>query len=303
MSKLSICILNFNTRDLLKASLNSIYQNTHNLDFEVIVCDNASTDGSVDMTRREFPQVHLIDNAENRYFTRGNNQMFSAARGEYIFIMAGDVALEGEVMAKLVTHLETHADVGAVTPQIKVGTTCSRYSPWLFSALDRTFLHLLLPGLYHRLKDRFLLKDWNRDVERDVEVASDSALMIRKSLLDEIGGFDEGLLLYYTEEDLCRMIATKTHYRITYAPIPAVIHLEHQSVRQVDPAKIRAIWWRDMKYYHRKWDGLGPWLVLTLLGGLNTPAYRLGYFLTQRAKTRVPETSFDTTSRDERPPE
>jgi len=180
-----------------------------------------------------------------------------------------------------------------------VGTTCSRYSPWLFSALDRSFLHLLLPGLYRRLQDHFLLKDWNRDVERDVEVASDSALMVRKSLLDDIGGFDEGLWLYYTEEDLCRMIATRTRYRITYAPIPAVIHLEHQSVRQVDPVKIRAIWWQDMKYYHRKWDGPGPWLLLTLLGWLNAPVYRIGYFLTQRARTRPPESDFHTPQHDE----
>ncbi len=290
--KLSICILNFNTRDLLEASLKSIYADTHGLDFEVIVCDNASTDGSAEMVRQSFPQVHLIANAENRYFTRGNNQMFRVAQGEHVFIMAGDVALEGNVMAELATYLDLHPEVGAVTPQIKVGTTCSRYSPWLFSALDRTFLHILLPGLYRRLQGHFLLTDWKRDVEQEVEVASDSALMVRKSVLDSIGCFDEGLLLYYTEEDLCRMIWNRTSYKITYAPIPAVIHLEHQSVRQVNPITIRNIWWRDMKYYHRKWDGLGPWLILTLLGWINGPVYRLGYLLTRRAKTREPEHIF-----------
>jgi GT2 family glycosyltransferase len=289
---LSICILNFNTRDLLEASLKSIYESTRDLDFEVIICDNASVDGSADMVRQKFPQVKLIANAENRYFTRSNNQMFKIATGDYLFIMAGDVALEGDIMARLVAYLIMHPDVGAATPQIKVGTTCSRYSPWLFSALDRTFLHMLFPGLYRRLQDHFLLKDWNRDVEREVEVASDSALMVRKSLIDSIGGFDEGLLLYYTEEDLCRMIWNRTKYRIMYVPIPSVIHLEHQSVRQVDPVRIRQIWWRDMKYYHRKWDGLIPWLILTLIGWINTPVYKIGYLRTQRAKTRPPETTF-----------
>ena len=151
---------------------------------------------------------------------------------------------------------------------------------------------MLLPGLYRRLQDHFLLKDWNRDVERDVEVASDSALMVRKAVLDEIGNFDEGLLLYYTEEDLCRMIWNRTPYKIRYLPIPAVIHLEHQSVRQVDPVKIRAIWWKDMLYYHHKWDGILPWLILNIVGWINTPVYRIGYLLTQRAKTQPPQTTF-----------
>lgn len=178
--KLSICILNFNTRELLEASLRSIYTTTHDLDFEVIVCDNASTDGSAAMTHQKFPQVNLIANVENRYFTRGNNQMFQAATGDYIFIMAGDVALENNVMRDLVAYLDSHPKVGAATPQIKVGTTCSRYSPWQFSALDRTFLHVLLPGVYKRLQAHFLLTDWDRNVEREVEVASNSALMTAK---------------------------------------------------------------------------------------------------------------------------
>ena len=293
MTKLSICSLVFNTRDLLRASLASIYAHAPSFDFEVIVCDNASTDGSAEMVRQEFPQVTLIANTQNRYFTRGNNQMFARARGEYVFITAGDVAVEGDVLAGLVEYLDAHPQVGAVTPQIKVGTTCSRYSPWVFSALDRTFLQYVLRGPYRRLQRHFWIENWDRDTEQTVEVASDSALMIRKPLLDTIGGFDEGLLLYYTEEDLCRTIWTTTSYKITYAPIPAIIHLEHQSVRQVNPATIRAIWWRDMLYYHRKWDGSGPWLALKLLGWINNPVYRLGYLVTRRTGTRLPATTFE----------
>jgi GT2 family glycosyltransferase len=244
------------------------------------------------MVRREFPQVRLIANTENRYFTRGNNQMFQIAQGEYVFITAGDVAIEGPVLNSMVSYLDSHAQVGAVTPQFKVGTTCGRYSPWAFSALDRTFLHVLLPRPYRRLQKHFWIEDWDRDVERVVEVSSDSAVMIRKSLLDAIGGFDEGLVLYYTEEDLCRTIWKHTNYQIVYIPAPAVSHLEHQSVRQVNPITIRKIWWNDMLYYHRKWDGFFPWLILKILGWINAPVYRLGYLLTGRAKTHPPELTF-----------
>jgi len=125
--ELSIVIVNWNVRELLRRCLNSIFQPpTSNLQFEVIVVDNASSDDSVAMVEKEFPQVRLIANRENLGFTGGNNQGIAASRGRYVLLLNPDTEVLGDALATMVKYMEPSC--GATTSSTGPMTTCRRWT-------------------------------------------------------------------------------------------------------------------------------------------------------------------------------
>lgn len=111
---LSICIVNWNVESLLKACLRSIIDNTSGISCEVIVVDNDSSDGSVDMVKAEFPQVKLIVNKENAGFTRANNQAIRISKGRYIMLLNPDTVIIDNALNKMVRFMESRFDCGAL---------------------------------------------------------------------------------------------------------------------------------------------------------------------------------------------
>src|SRR4051812_38054757 len=111
--KLSIIILNWNDKKVIADCLRSIYKGTNALDFEVIVSDNGSTDTSVEMIHREFPQTRVIENGANLRFAKGNNAAIAASRGEYVLILNPDTIIHRGSLEKFVTFADQHPEAGA----------------------------------------------------------------------------------------------------------------------------------------------------------------------------------------------
>jgi len=229
--KISIIIVNWNTRELLRDCLESVYRET-GIPLEVLVVDNGSADGSTQMIRGEFPQVCLIENEENVGFARANNQAIRHAGGDYIVLLNSDTQVLDGALVKLADYLRRHPQVAVVGP--KLLTPEGRPQRWAkgsFPSLWTAFTHYfflteLLPGVVTGLCD-------NRDYEkaREMDWVSGACMMIRRSVLDQVGLLDESIFMYAEDVEFCRRVV-KAGWKVVYLPTAMVRHYQSQSVGQ-----------------------------------------------------------------------
>jgi N-acetylglucosaminyl-diphospho-decaprenol L-rhamnosyltransferase len=228
---LSIIIVSWNVRELLRACLASLTKDERPKtkdrfsssfvlrpsSVEIIVIDNASSDGSAEMVAAEFPPVRLIANAENRGFTGGNNQGIAAAQGLYVFFLNPDTVVMDDALPTMVSYMEEHRDVGVVGPELHYGDgslqSSRRRFPTFGSALfESTPLAWHWPA--NPWARRYRMEDRQASAEEEVDWlvgaalltrrTVGAALLTRRTVLDQVGGFDEGYFMYSEELDWCR---------------------------------------------------------------------------------------------------
>lgn len=261
MLDLSICIVNWNVRDLLKACLGSIYANTKDISFEVIVVDNNSSDESIKMIKTDFPQVKTIENSSNAGFTKANNQAIKIAQGRYIMLLNPDTEVIDNALNKMVRFMESRRDCGAVGCKLlntdgTLQRSCRTFPTlevMLYSAL---FLDQLFPK--SRIFGKYFMTWWDFNETREVDQPMGSALMIKKEALDKAGLFDENIFIWFDEVDLCYRIK-KAGWKIYFTPDAQIKHHLSQSFRQWKkiPQMIRGavIWRKSRNYFFRKHKG------------------------------------------------
>ncbi|MEP6775808.1 MAG: glycosyltransferase [Chloroflexota bacterium] len=238
---MTIVILNWNVSDLLAACLRSLPAacGTWWGVADVVVVDNASTDDSVDMVRREFPGVRLITLAENRGFAAGNNVGLQASGGEYILFLNPDTLAQPLSIAALCDYMDMHPEVGIAGPRLlnADGTTQSsrRRFPTLATALiESTPLQPIFPNA-PALK-RFYVLDHSDEEEQYVDWLSGAALMCRRTALEQTGSFDHGYFMFSEEVDLGRRMAD-AGWLVAYAPQAQVTHYGGGSTDQAVPER------------------------------------------------------------------
>jgi len=255
MPDLSVIIVNWNVRDLLRRCLHSILANLPACQLEIIVVDNGSTDGSPEMVRTEFPQVHLMANPDNRGFTAANNQGLAVARGRYVLLLNPDTEVVGDALETLVAFADVHPDVGVVGPQLlnpdgTVQSSRRRFPTLATALLESTWLQPYAP---RRLLARYYVLDRPDDEVQDVDWVTGAALMARREAVEQVGPLDEGFFMYSEELDWCRRFRA-AGWRVVYLPTARVIHHEGKSSEQVLPA--RHIHFQTSKIrYFRKYHG------------------------------------------------
>ena len=192
---LSICIVSFKARDLLQESLRSIYATIGKLSFEIIVVDNCSEDGTVEMLKSEFPTVQLIVNDENTGYTRPNNQAMRVSKGRYLVIINPDTLVKPGAFETLAAFLDSHPEAGIVGPKVlnRDGTLqkqCRRSEarPWdafcYFSGLSRLYPH-------DKRFSGYLMTYLDEDLTHEAQAVSGSCMMIRREVIEQIGFLDE----------------------------------------------------------------------------------------------------------------
>ena len=254
MIDLSVVIVNWNVRDLLRQCLRLILD-TQCLTLETIVVDNASTDGSVEMVRAEFSGVHLIANADNRGFPAANNQGIAAAQGGYVLLLNPDTALVGDALATMVAFANANPDVGIVGPQLltsdgSVQSSRRRFPTLLTAVFESTWLQ---PHAPRRLLERYYVLDRPDDVVQDVDWLYGAALMARREAIEQVGLMDEGFFMYSEELDWCRRFR-EAGRRVVYLPTAQIVHHGGKSSEQV--AAARHIHFQTSKVrYFRKYHG------------------------------------------------
>lgn len=260
--ELSIIIVSWNVVSLLGDCLRSIFgasgeSSAVDVPYEVYVVDNASSDGTTDMVRREFPQVKLIANPANLGFTAANNIALRRCQGRYIMLLNPDTRIVGDALKTMLGYMRQHADVGVVGPQLRYadGTLQSsrRRFPTLMTALfESTLLQQWFPR--NRWAQRYYVADMPDDKAQDVDWVTGACMLARSEVISRVGLLDESFFMYSEELDWCRRIRA-AGWRVVYLPEAVVIHYEGRSSGQVVAA--RHIHFESSKvYYFRKHHGL-----------------------------------------------
>jgi N-acetylglucosaminyl-diphospho-decaprenol L-rhamnosyltransferase len=237
----SVLVVNFNTRALTLACLDSILGETK-VGFEVIVVDNASSDGSTDAIAGKFPNVTLIRSEKNIGFGPANNLAGKQAKGEYVLLLNSDTVVLDAAVDRLITFARTHPEAmiwGGRT--LFADGTLNPTSCWRHMSLWSLFCHSL--GLTSLLRsvdffNREGYGGWKRDTEREVGFVSGCFLMIRRQLWDQLGGFDERFFMYAEETDLCQR-ATVFGARPMITPKATIVHYGGKSEKVREDKLVR----------------------------------------------------------------
>jgi hypothetical protein len=271
MLDLSICIVNWNVKELLKACLQSIFKNTKDISFEVIVVDNNSSDNSVQMIKESFPQVKLIESKTNAGFTMANNQAIKIAQGRYIMLLNPDTEVIDNALNKMVRFMESRRDCGALGCKLlntdgSLQRSCRTFPSLEVMFYSAFFLDSLFPK--SRIFGKYFMTWWDFSDIREVDQPMGSALMIKKEALDKVGLFDENIFIWFDEVDLCYRIK-KSGWKIYFTPDVQIKHHLSQSFKQWKslPQIIKgAITWRKSRnYFFKKHKGTFSVLILWLL--------------------------------------
>jgi hypothetical protein len=253
---LSVVIVSYNTRELLRACLESLLRQP--CPCEIIVVDNASADGSPAMIREAFPQVRLLAQPRNTWYCGGNNIGIAAASAGYVLLLNPDTVVEGEALATMRQFLAEHPHYAGVTCQLRypsgtIQRTGSRVPTLAYLLANHTPL-LLLAGWRRRLSERHWYTDWARTTDRDVGVAPGSCLMLRRD--DAL--LDAGLWLYFPEDDLARRLGLPFRYL-------ASVHIAHHEKSSTRSWLATRIYFRDLLVYVGRHHGLLAWLLMWAL--------------------------------------
>ncbi len=273
---LSIIIVNYNTCDLLRDCLDTVYASEGDFEYEVIVVDNCSPDGSVAMVHQDFPQAELIANEVNKGYAYANNLGMRQARGDYVLLLNPDTVLPPNALKDMITFMEERPDTGVAGPKLvladgSLDLACRRSFPTLDVALYRLLgLSKRYPNSprYNRYNLGYL--DPNQVAEVDSVVGA--FMLIRRKALDQTGFFDERFFMYAEDIDLCYRIKVDCGWKIYYNPAVVVTHYKSQATaKRWAPMTIqfyRAMWLFHQKHYARHTFFLLNWATVLGLAAL-----------------------------------
>jgi O-antigen biosynthesis protein len=233
--KLSVVIVNYNVKYFLEQCLHSVRSAARNIDCEIFVVDNNSVDGSLQMVEEKFPEVKLIANQDNRGFSRANNQAIKIARGEYVLLLNPDTIVEEDTFEKIIRFMDEHPDAGGLgvkmvdgkgkfLPESKRGLPKPAVAFYKIFGLSSLFPKSKVFGHYH-------LTYLHPDEIHQVDVLSGAFMLIRKTVLDKIGGLDEEYFMYGEDIDISYRI-TQEGYKNYYFPQTRIIHYKGESTKK-----------------------------------------------------------------------
>lgn len=250
MKTTAVCIINYNTRDLLRACLQSVLAESPT---EIIVVDNASSDGSADMVMVEFPTVKLICLEKNIGYGAASNLAVERCYADYILLLNSDTVVKPGALRALSRYLEVHKLAAVIGPRISNPDGTPQTSCFHFP----TPLHILLylSGLYRWIPRIPLLKERTlqahaKDPARVVPWVLGAALAFRRLTFELVGGFDRLFFMYFEEVDLCQRLARKGQ-QVHFVPEAEVIHVRGASTEQARTA-MNIEYFASLEAFYRK---------------------------------------------------
>ena len=279
MIDISVIIVNWNTKILLLDCVESLYRTTLDSSMEIIVVDNASSDGSVDSLQKRFSQVKVIENPDNFGFAKANNIGINKASGRYICLVNSDVIALGGVLDKMRIYMENRPAIGALAPKtyfgdMQIQKNCREY-PTLRNIFCQEFLlNTLFPTIACFRGRDMTWFDHNSVME--IEVLSGCFLMVRREVIDQVGLLDEQFFFYSEDVDWCKRIHD-AGWKLVHYPMAEAMHLGHGSSSndssRYDVAMVRANW-----QYWRKHKNSAECILFWLIKFTGTLARAIGWF-------------------------
>lgn len=271
---ISIIIVNYNVRHFLKRCLESVYNSkTNNLTLEVFVVDNASIDGSNDMVRNDFKEVHLIANTDNVGFAVANNQAIRKATGRHILILNPDTVLEEDTLQICADYMDKNEVVGAIGVKMIDGTgkflpESKRDLPTVWNSLTKlSGLASLFPKT--KLFNGYALGHLNENKDHVIQVLCGAFMYVRKSAIDKVGMFDERFFMYGEDIDWSRRIG-EGGYEIHYLSNTTIIHYKGESTKKASLSYVKTFYNAMALYVEKHYTGTsGKWFAKLLKLGIS----------------------------------
>ena len=247
--QVSIIIVNYNGCGVIVDCLTSIYGHLSTSAIEVIVVDNDSQDGSPELIAQKFPQVNLLRQSKNGGFGTANNVGARQAQGEYLLLLNSDTLVTGNILPTLLAQLTSDAQIGIVGPrllnpdgsfQFSIAHEISLWGEW---RTLRQVKKYRIPANRPALATQY-------DHDQVVDIVVGAAMLMRRALFEQVGGFDEAFFMYFEESDLCQRVRA-LGYKILYTPAATVIHIGGYSVAQA-AGPMAVEYRRSQRYYYRK---------------------------------------------------
>ena len=287
--KLSIVIICWNDLKVILDCLTSIYAETKTIEYEIIVSDNGSTDGSLSRISAAFPQVKITENGANLGFAKGNNAGIRIAQGEYILILNPDTIIRDRALEKLVMYADRHPSAGGfgcrvLNPDGSFQNP-ARPTPTVFGYLIAA-LRLTWLARFSSIFASNVYPGWDGRTERVIGYQSGCCVMFRSDLVKVLGGFDERFFYHFEESDLCFRV-WKSGSAILFCPEAEITHLGGQSVGRF-PIRFAIETYRSAYRFFYKHYGLKGIVRVRYVFLLNLVLRYCGYACANVFKTSKP---------------
>ena len=259
--KVSIIIVTYQSQDEILKCLSSIYKNIIDIEFEIIIIDNASTDNTIKAVKNQFPGVIIQKNKRNEGFAKANNIGSKIAKGEFLFFLNPDSEIIENTIEILISIYKSNPKNGIVAPQIKNidGTIqlSTGKTPTIFTNLFEAFgLYILLPNTFFGYR---IVTNHNNDLSTDW--VTGACFLVKKEYFDKLNGFDKNFFLYLEDADLCLRIKKEINKNIIYTSKTSIIHAKAKSSKNSSYiSKLSS--YKSKIYYHKKHNGLLMYLGL-----------------------------------------
>lgn len=246
----------WNSADLITEQIKSVRAGCKNISFEQFVVDNASTDKTAEIIASEFPGVKLIKNYKNRGFASSNNQAAKLAQGEFLLFLNPDMRVEEGSLDKMVKWMQAHPEVGLASCKLlgEQGNLNTDALPRRFPTVwNQMAIVLKLPHLFPNIVSHYLFKDFNPEVEQEVDSVRGSFMIMRRAVYEKLGwAFDPRYFIWFEDVDLCREVK-KMGLKVVYTPIISCVDYVGQSFKRSN------FWWKQKQFiksmaqYFWKW--------------------------------------------------
>jgi hypothetical protein len=257
---LTIIIVNWNTRELLRNCLESVETTVRTLSHEIIVVDNASTDGSVDMLRERFPAVKRIENSENLGFGAANNQALRVMTGRYVLLLNSDAVLTENAVSELFACMENHPEAAMACGQLLNADGSRQNSiasfPTLLTLMTNT------PLLEYLFPRRFPSKRYSHSGVVEVDSGIGACLLVRRKAIDTVGMFDERYYFFFEETDWAFRMH-RAGWKVLHVPAALIHHLQGQSIGRNVRSRIE--FYRSRYQFFRKWRPFPYYLAVRVV--------------------------------------
>ena len=262
---LSVVIVSWNVREKLEENLKVLQDVQSNLDMEIFVVDNNSSDDTVRMVKEKFSNVKLIANKENLGFAKANNQAIIKAQGEFILLLNPDMKVNSDTLTNMLKWMRSKnrasvASCKLVDGQGKLIKHVRRF-PQLW---DQLMITLKIPHLFPAILNKYLYSDFDYESEAKVDSIRGSFFMIRRGVIKKIGELDEKFFIWFEEVDYCKRVE-QAGLEVWYTPMVECVDYVGQSFNQVPVGEKQKYFRNSMLHYFKKYHPIGQYYVLKLV--------------------------------------
>ena len=264
MASIAVVVVNYNTREFLRSCLSAVLREKPS---EVIVVDNASSDGSVEMLKASYPGVFLHENRRNIGYGAAANQAISGSNADYLLLLNSDTMVHAGTLHALTTYLDQHPDVAIVGPRLVNPDGSLQPSCYPFPGTIRWYLHYEISGQIIRRTPILAERQqsiWPHSRAQRVPWVMGAALAIRRKAFNAVGGFDESFFMYCEETDLCYRLST-VGWQVHFAPSATVTHVGQASTKQYRTDMAVQHIASKLLFYRRHYSSLRSWILTVMM--------------------------------------